>query len=367
MMQRLTRSHLAATRWHAVLSRRRVLSLRGPDAQTFLQGLVTADVPAIGPGAPVHAAFLNRTGRVLFDAHLAASPDADGFLIDCDSGVSNALFKHLRKFHLRANVDLEDTEDRFVVVAFGGPDVVAAGASAPKAADGACLARDPRRAELGWRAIFPAESLGDQPCLAESDAVPDELYEVQRTLLGVAEGPLDLPSGDVLPLEHNLDLHRAISFKKGCYLGQELTARTHFTGKVRKRIVPVVRVADASASVEAAGGGSTDLPEALRHLPRWCHHPAAVHALAAPEDLPPAERPLGPPGMDVRVAGGDSLGKLRSVALGTFGLALLRLEKLHPQATLECAPAEEGAGEGGPSVLVRALSPPWAADAGSSG
>jgi folate-binding protein YgfZ len=176
-------------------------------------------------------------------------------------------------------------------------------------------------------------------------------------LLAVSEGALDLPSAEALPAEANLDVHRSISFTKGCYLGQELTARTHFTGVVRKRAMPVVRLGSDSGG---GGGGGSEWPAALAHLPSWCKHPAAANALRAlsseAEDGASPGR-IGAPGASVAFGSdGSSAGKLRSSACGGVGLAVLRYEKLLPEGeeTLVCTD-----GEGAEPVRLRAILPPW--------
>lgn len=92
---------------------------------------------------------------------------------------------------------------------------------------------DPRVNRLGWRLLVPA---GQK---VEIELGKDIGYKRLRYSLGVAEGVNELPSGNCFPLESNGDYMHGISFHKGCYIGQELTARTHHTGVVRKRIMPI--------------------------------------------------------------------------------------------------------------------------------
>lgn len=362
----------AAPRWHAILSSRALLGVRGPDARTFLQGLVTNDMLAVGPSAPAHVAFLNRQGRVLCDAHVLAPAGGGGsYVLDCDRVVSSALHAHLRKFRLRADVELDELDaDERVVVALGGPEHVGCELGALRrqlasgAAEGVLVERDPRRAELGYRAIVPASVLQSGALGAEgSRELPASAHEVCRMLLAVAEGGHDFPSAEALPAEANLDVHRAISFTKGCYLGQELTARTHFTGTVRKRALPVVRLlAGSGAPIDA----QADWPAGLAHLPAWCKQPAAAHALRALGELPDGPAQISAPGSAVTLASdGASLGKLRSSAHGAFGLAVLRFERLleEERPTLACASgagADGGEAAPGPDAIrLQAILPPW--------
>lgn len=334
--------------WHALLRRRAVVRVRGADASEYLQGLVTNDMKALSPAVPAHLAFLERTGRVLLEAHVRVDEAAPGgFVLDCDARVSGALQRHLRKFALRKDVEVEDASEELAVLAGSGPAVANAADVRIAGAPDARALRDPRCAELGWRAIVPLGAVADEARVEGSAQVPEPLYDVCRTLLGVAEGPEDLPSAEALPLESNLDRHAAISFNKGCYLGQELTARTHFTGVVRKRLVPLVRAgADATPA---------EWPAAASHLPAWCRQPTVARALQQAQldgDAPP----LGEPGADVTLADGSaaSVGKLRSSAGATVALALLRLEKA-------AAPGTELrlGGDAAPGVALAPVPAPW--------
>jgi hypothetical protein len=363
---------LGRARWHTVLRSRAVLAVEGADARAFLQGLVTNDMTAVHPGAPAHVAFLNRTGRVLCDAHVSAAPrDGERFLIECDGAARGALHAHLRKFRLRADVAFVELDPaEHAVVVFGGPAHVAASLAAASLGAG-MAARDPRRAELGWRAIVSTETLASGALAqAGSSEVPVAVYELTRTLLAVAEGLTDLPSAEALPAEANLDVHRAICFTKGCYLGQELTARTHFTGVVRKRALPVVLLAhdtDADAADAADGAAEAavradEWPVALAHLPNWCKRPSAAAALRALATAPTsaADAPLAPPGAAIALAADDSaapVGKLHSSVCGAIGLAVLRFEKLLPHGDVDLACA--AGGRDGAGVRLRAVLPPW--------
>ena len=88
---------------------------------------------------------------------------------------------------------------------------------------------------MGLRMLLPASDRAIPSNLADPQA-----YHIYRTLAGIPEGPLELPPGQALPFESNFDYTDSVSFNKGCYLGQELTARTHYTGVIRKRLLPFV-------------------------------------------------------------------------------------------------------------------------------
>ena len=256
------------------LAERRVLRVAGEDALKLLQGLVTNDVRGLAePGAPpVYAAVLAANGRVAHDAffhrEMGEGPSGGALLVDLPAATFEDAVKLLTKMRLRARVTLDDAGEDLAVVAVGGeePGVRsksdeassrrdAPSTSAPASSLLAFLPPDPRLASLGLRGVLPravAEALiegGVEMARTHgrsggSDAdfrrVSGHVGEAAahrrlRYALGVAEGA-ELVG--LLPLECNLAGLNAVSFEKGCYVGQELTARTHHRGVVRKRIVP---------------------------------------------------------------------------------------------------------------------------------
>ena len=256
------------------LAERRVLRVAGEDALKLLQGLVTNDVRGLAaPGAPpVYAAVLAANGRVAHDAffhrEMGEGPSGGALLVDLPAATFEDAVKLLTKMRLRARVTLDDAGEDLAVVAVGGeePGVRsksdeassrrdAPSTSAPASSLLAFLPPDPRLASLGLRGVLPravAEALiegGVEMARTHgrsggSDAdfrrVSSHVGEAAahrrlRYALGVAEGA-ELVG--LLPLECNLAGLNAVSFEKGCYVGQELTARTHHRGVVRKRIVP---------------------------------------------------------------------------------------------------------------------------------
>lgn len=187
------------------LSDRAVIALSGPEAHPFLQGLVTNDVTTVTPDRPAYAALLTAQGKVLFDFLVHA--DGESLLIDCRKASREALIKRLSMYKLRAKLDIAARDDLAIVLE--GP-------------------ADPRLAALGGRGIVPA---GD-------GQTGDDAYLEHRLALGVPEGE-DFGSDRMFAMDAGLDELHAISFTKGCYVGQELTARMKHRGKDRKRLLPV--------------------------------------------------------------------------------------------------------------------------------
>jgi folate-binding protein YgfZ len=142
-------------------------------------------------------------------------------------------------FKLRSKIDLSDVTESYAVVALLGDGLPIDPGPAPGNAVGVAggvVFRDPRMAALGVRAILPQEALER----LGMRRLPLELYERRRLELGVPDGSRDMPVEKAILLENNIDALNGISWDKGCYMGQELTARTKYRGLVKKRLFPVV-------------------------------------------------------------------------------------------------------------------------------
>jgi folate-binding protein YgfZ len=209
-----------------VLTDRGIVEVAGADAETFLQGLVTNDVARAGSQGAVYAALLTPQGKIIYDFIIAAA--ADGFLIDCAKAHAADLAARLKKYRLRAKVTVMDRTAEFAVVSL---------AALP--ADGTAVAFvDPRLAALGARAIVPAVAL-DTWVKAHGLSLRDEkTYQEHRIALGVPDSA-DIPPESYFPLDVNFEELHGVDFDKGCYVGQELTARMKHRATARRRILPV--------------------------------------------------------------------------------------------------------------------------------
>ena len=213
---------------------RALISLTGEDRQAFLQGLVSNDVAKAAPGRALYAAFLTAQGKYLHDIFIAV--DGDRLLIECEAARRADLLRRLSLYKLRSKVALAQENTLSVGLCFG-EGVLAALHLAPKAGEaraesGGVIFVDPRLAALGARVYLPASS---EP--AETGSRED--YDRLRISLGVPDGSRDLPVEKAILLENGFDELNAIDWDKGCYMGQELTARTRYRGLVRKRLMPV--------------------------------------------------------------------------------------------------------------------------------
>ena len=204
--------------FYTCLDDRAVLRITGADREAFLQNLITQDVSKCPPDGCMMAALLTPQGKLLHDFLLFG--EQEGFLIDCDASQADALVKKLSLYKLRADVTIEKTD--IAVHALWQED----GFSCPPAGG---FIEDPRHEGLGLRALLAhyETALPEKPLAA---------WHANRVHLGIAQGPEDMPPGTVFPLEYGFGLMQAIDFQKGCFVGQEVTSRTHRKGSLRKKL-----------------------------------------------------------------------------------------------------------------------------------
>ncbi len=253
---------------------RKVLRISGADRMVFLQGLVTNDLQKLDQGL-VYAALLSAQGKYLADFFLVAESDA--ILLDVQSGMADALVRRLSLYRLRADVVITTCE--LHVLRGVGP--MPSGALA-----------DPRHPALGWR-LYAADAGG--PVLTDWDAI--------RVANAIPESGVELIPEESYILEVGFERLNGVDFRKGCYVGQEVTARMKYRALVRKRLLPV-RIEGA----EPAPGTAVTLD-------------------------------------------GEEVGEMRSAAAG-WGLAFLRLEAVET-AEREGRPLSAGA------ASLTPLKPAW--------
>lgn len=221
---------------------RSVIGVGGPDRVEFLQGLVSNDTKRIAGTQAVFAALLSPQGKFAYDLLLAA--EGERILIDAEAARRGDLLKRLKMFKLRSQVTLDDLDADFVVVSLFGGDTLRrlgleAKAGAAKAIGGGIVFTDPRLPDLGARAFLPRAGVAEALQGLGFAAAPAGTFKAHRYALGVPEGSTDLQPDKAIPLECGFDELNGVDWQKGCYMGQELTARTKYRGLVRKRLLPV--------------------------------------------------------------------------------------------------------------------------------
>ena len=272
-----------STLLYVPLDDRGVVSVDGPEAGPFLQGLISNDIERVSDTCSIYAALLTPQGKFLHDFFVLRR--GKGYLLDCEGPRVGDLGGRLVAYRLRADVQLADaTEDFRVLALFGGESAGGAFGLAPDEGSaapcgGGIVMRDPRNAALGLRAVLPrGADLGfiEQAGFAKGHLAD---YERHRIAHGAPDGSRDMEVGRATLMECGFEALNGVDFEKGCYVGQELTARTKHRGLVRRQLAPV--------------------------------------ALEGP--LPPAGTPI--------MAGEREVGEIRS-GLDAAALAVLRLERI---------------------------------------
>lgn len=259
----------------ALLPDRAVLAITGADARNFLQGIITNDIRKVTPEQGIFSALLSPQGKYLFEFFISEHDDT--LLLETDKARLAALIQRFTLYRLRAQVQWVERPDLQVAAAWDG-DVT-----------GWKTYTDPRHPALGHRVLYTK----DTPLSVNAD------YEPRRIALGIPEGGKDLIIDRSILLEFGYDHLNAVDFTKGCYVGQEVTARSKHRATLHKY----------------------------------------VHQVHAESALPPAGTPV--------MADGREVGELRSSA-DTLGLALLRTEDAALSQNLMAG-----------DVLIRAQLPAW--------
>ncbi|MFV3128040.1 YgfZ/GcvT domain-containing protein [Niveispirillum sp. KHB5.9] len=255
---------------------RALIAVTGEDRVAFLQGLITNDVTRLD-GRAVWSALLTAQGKYLHDFIVLA--DGDRLLLDVEAARRDDLLRRLRMFRLRAKVELADLTGQLGIFARLDTDAAERGTVTP--VPGGWQIVDPRHAGLGHRLILPT----DTPAGGD---IAD--WDRARIALGIPDGSRDLLPEKSILLDNGFDELGGVAWDKGCYVGQELTARTKYRGLVKKRLVPVQ-----------------------------------------------VDGPLPDAGSIVTREGAD-VGEIRA-GRGDLALALIRLDALAAGGTLACGPA----------------------------
>lgn len=228
------------------LPHRTLLKIQGQDTSPFLQGIITNDMGLLDE--PEHRAMyshmLNVQGRTLYDIMLYSLKEAEeghGVFLECDRLIKDSILKHLKVYKIRRKVSISPCPELSVWAVFSEKDDLGQATRKPELSSpekALVWEADPRTQQMGWRLVLHNQA--DPRDIVVACVKGDtEDYHRHRYAIGLPEGVKDLPPGVALPLESNLVYMQGISFSKGCYIGQELTARTHHTGVIRKRLMPV--------------------------------------------------------------------------------------------------------------------------------
>jgi len=224
------------------LEHRGLLRIGGADRIDFLQGIISNDVSRVTAAQSLWSAFLTPQGKFLHEFFLVA--EGDGLLLDCEAERRADLARRLKLYKLRSQVTVEDATEALVVAALIGKDALTQlglpeepGATRPFGGGFAFV--DPRLPRLGARAFLPRE--GAAQALAEAGFAEGSLedYDRLRIATGAPDGSRDMEVEKSILLENGFDELQGVDWDKGCYMGQELTARTKYRALIKKRLLPV--------------------------------------------------------------------------------------------------------------------------------
>lgn len=244
-----------------LLPGRGFLAVSGPEGRSFLQGLVSNNVDSVKPDRTLYAGLLTAQGKFLHDFFMAEIEGA--VVLEAEGERLADLTRRLTMYRLRSKATIADRSADWVAAAMwdGNHLGLEPKPGATRAFAGGVAFVDPRLAVLGLRAILPR--VGAEAALtgAGFTLAGPEIYDRHRLALGVTDGSRDIPVEKAFPLEFGFDDFHAVAYDKGCYVGQELTARTHNRGTIKRRIYPVTIEGPAPEPGATLRHGESDVGE----------------------------------------------------------------------------------------------------------
>ena len=225
-----------------ILEDRAIIYINGEDAKDFLQNLISNDINKVTDNSSCFASLLSPQGKFLFEFLIVKHKS--GFFIDCEKTQSDEIFKQLNLYKIRSKVEILNLSNEFVIASFGYQKYLAMEGSKDILAftfkyreDPIIL--DPRNKDLGARLIINLEKL--YLSLKKLGLKDDQIenYYIQSHKLGIVPKNLNQLQNKLFGIECNFEELNGIDFKKGCYVGQENTARIKLKNKLSKRLLPI--------------------------------------------------------------------------------------------------------------------------------
>jgi folate-binding protein YgfZ len=225
-----------------ILEDRGILYINGTDTKEFLQNLISNDIDKVSENNSCFASLLTPQGKFLFAFIIAKHKS--GYFLDCEKSQTDALFKQLSIYKLRSNVEIINLSNEFVIAAFNRDKFLKFEGTKDEPGNTIkyredTILLDPRNKDLGARLIINLEKLYlSLKRLELRDTKIDEYYKLSHEL-GIAQKNMNKLQNKLFGIECNLEELNAIDFKKGCYVGQENTARIKLKNKLSKRLLPI--------------------------------------------------------------------------------------------------------------------------------
>ena len=225
-----------------LLEDRGLISITGEDSKNFLQNIITNDVEKVSSSNSIFSALFTPQGKYLFEFFLLLTKE--GFLLDCDNKFTNEIITYLSKYKLRSKIEIKNISSEHVIGVIKLEKFIEIQKNENKITDTIIYREspiyiDPRNKKLGGRILSTLEKLHLTIKKLGLNIVKPENYFIDAHTLGVPIKGNENLKEQLFGLEANFEELQAIDFKKGCYIGQENTARMKLKNKLRRRLLPI--------------------------------------------------------------------------------------------------------------------------------
>ena len=225
-----------------LLENRGLISITGEDIKNFLQNIITNDIEKVSSSATIFSALFTPQGKYLFEFFLIQSKK--GYLLDCDNQFTNEIINYLLKYKLRSKIEITDISEDYVIGIINSEKFLDIQKSENKTGDtiefrDSPLFLDPRNKNLGARIVSTLEKLHLTIKKLNLKIIKPDTYFAKAHSLGIPIKGIQNLKDQLFGLEANFEELNAIDFKKGCYIGQENTARMKLKEKLRRRLLPI--------------------------------------------------------------------------------------------------------------------------------
>ena len=225
-----------------LLEDRGLISITGEDTKNFLQNIITNDIEKVSFSSSIFSALFTPQGKYLFEFFLIKSKN--GYLLDCDNKFTREIINYLLKYKLRSKIEIIDISSNYVIGLISSEKFLDIQESENKTDDtiefrDSPLFQDPRNKNLGARILSSLEKLHLTIKKLDLKIVKPDAYFAKAHSLGIPIKGIKNLKDQLFGLEANFEELNAIDFKKGCYIGQENTARMKLKEKLRRRLLPI--------------------------------------------------------------------------------------------------------------------------------
>ena len=225
-----------------LLEDRGLILITGEDVKNFLQNIITNDIEKVNLSTSIFSALFTPQGKYLFEFFLIQSKN--GYLLDCDNKFTNEIINYLLKYKLRSKIEISDISKDYVIGLINSEKFLDIQKNENKTGDtiefrGSPLFLDPRNNNLGARIVSPLEKLHLTIKKLNLKIIKPDTYFAKAHSLGIPIKGIENLKDQLFGLEANFEELNAIDFKKGCYIGQENTARMKLKEKLRRRLLPI--------------------------------------------------------------------------------------------------------------------------------